>query len=67
VLCFEVQVDTTNSLNDKFKTGGKYHDCVRGIVYVFAENVSAAVAQIPDAKVIKLLGPAFTNGDRNDG
>ena len=62
MLCFEVEVDTTNSMNDTFKTGGKYHRCSHGIVYVIAANVAEAAKLIPEATRLKLLGPAFTNG-----
>lgn len=63
MFCFEVEVDTTNSMNDTFKTGGKYHPCTHGKVYVFAPNVAEAAKMIPEATYLKVIGRAFMNGN----
>jgi|GEM_PF-5827375 len=64
MLCFEIEVDTTNSMNDTFNTGGKYYPCSYGKVYVFAANVAEAAKMIPEATCLKVIGHAFSNGDR---
>lgn len=64
MFCYEVHVETTNSTNKAFKTGGKYHDCIDGIVYVFANDVHEAAKQIPEATLVRLMGRAFSNGEQ---
>lgn len=57
--CYEIHVETTNSTHQSFKTGGKYHDCQNGIVYVLAKDALDAAKKIPEAKIVKYMGRAF--------
>ncbi len=59
MLCFEVEVRTTNSAKNAFRVGDTYHACEHGKVFVFAKNFAEVGRQIPEATVVRVVGVAF--------